>query len=320
MQQIAMNANFFALESNLMNVTLWNYCPINNHQHGDQWNGEDFSIWSRAKPGEIAKTRTERTGSIVIASREVDEFQQTLKHRNRNTQQTTSATVQSFAADSGLGSSLCTTSSSNVATALESTGSFRSRKIHVRSQTTPEKTAVDRKLASPQDLNEGGRALESFLRPYPMRTAGTPLLVSFDPESKTKPFRFSFKSMICGEKKAPVATEIYLPNWHYGRPIDAILAEYRQLSATDRDFDPEDFLSSLDHEVFFEVQVSAGSWSYDQTEQILHHVAESNYDDGAVYDVNVTLVSKKETMRRLNKIYAQPDTSRMRRGRACEIL
>lgn len=43
----AMDANLKALEENFLNFTLWNYCPINTHTHGDHWNGEDLSIWSR---------------------------------------------------------------------------------------------------------------------------------------------------------------------------------------------------------------------------------------------------------------------------------
>jgi hypothetical protein len=36
-----------AVEENLMNVTLWNYTADNDNTRGDQWNQEDFSIFSR---------------------------------------------------------------------------------------------------------------------------------------------------------------------------------------------------------------------------------------------------------------------------------
>ncbi|KAL5034828.1 hypothetical protein BDV3_004345 [Batrachochytrium dendrobatidis] len=37
-----------AMESNLVNFTLWNYNPHNDNAFGDHWNGEDFSIYSRS--------------------------------------------------------------------------------------------------------------------------------------------------------------------------------------------------------------------------------------------------------------------------------
>jgi hypothetical protein len=45
-----------AVESNLLNYTLWNYTPDNTNLHGDLWNEEDLSIFSsdqRANPGDI---------------------------------------------------------------------------------------------------------------------------------------------------------------------------------------------------------------------------------------------------------------------------
>ncbi|KAJ3271920.1 hypothetical protein HK104_004602, partial [Borealophlyctis nickersoniae] len=50
-QLSAMDANMHALESNLLHFTLWNYCSDNTHAWGDQWNGEDLSLWSRDVPG-----------------------------------------------------------------------------------------------------------------------------------------------------------------------------------------------------------------------------------------------------------------------------
>lgn len=42
----AMDRSFKAMESNLLNYTLWNYTANNDNEHGDQWNGEDLSIFS----------------------------------------------------------------------------------------------------------------------------------------------------------------------------------------------------------------------------------------------------------------------------------
>jgi hypothetical protein len=47
----AMDANMTALEKDLLNFTLWNYCSDNDHVWGDQWNGEDLSLWSASGVG-----------------------------------------------------------------------------------------------------------------------------------------------------------------------------------------------------------------------------------------------------------------------------
>ena len=47
-QQTQALENYFqALDYHLLNYTQWNYTPDNSNEHGDLWNGEDFSIFSR---------------------------------------------------------------------------------------------------------------------------------------------------------------------------------------------------------------------------------------------------------------------------------
>ncbi|MDP8978853.1 MAG: hypothetical protein M3N17_09855, partial [Actinomycetota bacterium] len=43
----ALESYFAALDANLVHATLWNYTPDNDNAHGDRWNGEDLSIYSR---------------------------------------------------------------------------------------------------------------------------------------------------------------------------------------------------------------------------------------------------------------------------------
>jgi hypothetical protein len=46
-QERALDRSFQALEANLLHATLWNYTPDNSNAHGDLWNEEDLSIFSR---------------------------------------------------------------------------------------------------------------------------------------------------------------------------------------------------------------------------------------------------------------------------------
>ena len=55
-QLAALDRSFLAVEDNLLSCTLWNYTADNANAHGDGWNGEDFSIFSRDQqndPGDI---------------------------------------------------------------------------------------------------------------------------------------------------------------------------------------------------------------------------------------------------------------------------
>ncbi|KAI8049419.1 glycoside hydrolase superfamily [Gilbertella persicaria] len=44
-----LDAIIYALETNLIHFTLWNYDICNDHEYGDHWNGENFSIYSARK-------------------------------------------------------------------------------------------------------------------------------------------------------------------------------------------------------------------------------------------------------------------------------
>ena len=112
-QTAALNASFAALEANLLSATLWNYTADNTNAHGDGWNGEDLSIFSRD-------------------------------------QQT-----------------------------------------------------------DPADLHSGSRAPRAFIRPYPIRTAGTPVKLYFDMPYRI--FEFEFKH----DPAVAEPTEFYIPNYRY---------------------------------------------------------------------------------------------------------
>jgi hypothetical protein len=56
LQARAMDRSLHAADDNLLSYVLWNYTPDNDNRHGDQWNGEDLSIFSldqRTNPEDI---------------------------------------------------------------------------------------------------------------------------------------------------------------------------------------------------------------------------------------------------------------------------
>jgi hypothetical protein len=55
-QEACLDRSFRAMESNQLSYTLWNYTSDNDNAHGDQWNGEDLSVFSKSQqknPGDI---------------------------------------------------------------------------------------------------------------------------------------------------------------------------------------------------------------------------------------------------------------------------
>ncbi|MCY3780665.1 MAG: cellulase family glycosylhydrolase [Chloroflexi bacterium] len=53
-QAQALDYNLRALDDNLLSYTLWNYTPDNSNAHGDLWNNEDLSIFSRDQQSDPA--------------------------------------------------------------------------------------------------------------------------------------------------------------------------------------------------------------------------------------------------------------------------
>ena len=109
----ALDASYRALDANLLSGTLWNYTADNDNRWGDQWNNEDFSIFS------------------------------------------------------------------------------------------PDQRS------NPDDLDSGGRALAAVVRPYPSKTAGRPLRLSFDVRSGRFEYEFEHDPSV----KAP--TEVFVPRNQY---------------------------------------------------------------------------------------------------------
>lgn len=71
----------------------------------------------------------------------------------------------------------------------------------------------------PQDVNSGGRALPSLIRPYPVKTAGIPLRLNFD--IKKGIFEYEFEH----DERITDPTEIFVPDFHYPKGYKVILSD-----------------------------------------------------------------------------------------------
>ena len=65
-------------------------------------------------------------------------------------------------------------------------------------------------MDDPHDLDAGGRAVGAFCRPYPFATAGKPLALTFDLETR----QFTYR--VAADPALQQPTELYVPDYHYG--------------------------------------------------------------------------------------------------------
>ncbi|GBG27674.1 Endoglycoceramidase [Hondaea fermentalgiana] len=70
----------------------------------------------------------------------------------------------------------------------------------------------DQGSSATEDLNSGGRALQAAVRPYPMKTCGTPLRLHFDALSASRRFEFEFIPTKC---KDGAPTVLFVPSYQY---------------------------------------------------------------------------------------------------------
>ena len=155
----ALDAAMYALESNMLNFTLWNYCSDNCHQWGDGWNGEDLSIWSRVLPLRVKGTVTKLESSTISATTET-----TLGDTSSNS-------VPGEVTDKSNGP---IDGNSDTRAAVGSIG-----------------CAAE---ISGEDYDIGGRGLEAFCRPYAIYTPGIPKSQVFDLAKGV--YKFSFECQL----------------------------------------------------------------------------------------------------------------------------
>ncbi|KAJ3169011.1 hypothetical protein HK101_011581 [Irineochytrium annulatum] len=208
-QEHALDMNMKALEENLINFTLWNYCSDNNNQWGDGWNGEDLSIFSRLpNPGTASRSavvRSSRQSSAPVevalqpikgkvspddpesTSSSASSFHSVIEptHRAERDQSPTRSTAPLISGADALAAAYHDT--------LPVPKDARTRAVSDASSVASDNARAhfEPHLVEAEDwLDVGGRALKAFARPYPVLTPGTPLHLSFD--MNTSLFTFTF--------------------------------------------------------------------------------------------------------------------------------
>jgi len=265
----AMDANLYALESNHLNFTLWNYCPDNSHKWGDQWNGEDLSLWSKDDLDRDPRKITKKSSETSLTSNDAYSLHKVGSGQDISISVRDSPPLLRRVSSTASNNTppahtrVTTLSSPSTSSSKSSTSSASSGRPLLGDRNDKED---DRRQNHHPDL--GSRALVAFCRPFAQKVAGIPLELSFS--LNTVIFKFSFKRVRSTEDggsnplNAPrpgsinEPNEIYLPRIHF-----PCAEEYlSSLGGTSSNTKVKDPVCS--------VTVSGGHWKWKEGEQILY--------------------------------------------------
>ncbi|CAO1617655.1 unnamed protein product [Sympodiomycopsis kandeliae] len=219
--------------TNVLNYTLWTYCPDSTHIWGDGWNGEDLSIWSLDDVSGVDGATRTRDPNVVPDITCGDGLRQQLSVLSHPTPglssvpSTSSLTLQQ--ADSATVSRPETANSDGSQTRLNIQGDSQINllaKNDVLLTTFPLKDGqhLTTNAIKPALVNlfAGSRSAEAFSRPYPIATTGSPVSIDFD--IKSSEFRYTLELDAEDlQRTEGRTTEIFVPLVHYAE--DEVLAE-----------------------------------------------------------------------------------------------
>lgn len=204
-QTNALDASLNAADGdNVLNYSLWTYCPESTHQWSDGWNGEDLSIWN---VDDVPAPRDDDAADLYSYGASPPSVGSTLRPSRPST-----ARGDGLDVDDADGAK----TSANVSKEKISLSNFTVATTRV----APE-TDVASSLAR---LFAGARSAEAFSRPYPIASTGWPASINFD--IKSSEFRYEMDveadDVASSNGSSGSATEIYVPLVHYAE--DDVLA------------------------------------------------------------------------------------------------
>ncbi|KAG8740375.1 hypothetical protein FRC10_004384 [Ceratobasidium sp. 414] len=212
--------------TNVLNWTIWTYCPDNTHVWGDGWNLEDLSLWS----GDDAD-RDRGTGQgYMVESSQADLLGRDLRNEERF------SVVEDQEARNRSESTLGTLGTLRVGglTHIDTQPQPRPQPSVTQPPTCPSPDPVEQALQISADrlydfVTVGARGIGALARPWPIATVGVPTNLDFDISKAQFEMRVkvSHGDRIWGgrepiktvgeqdEDEDELGTEVYIPLVHF---------------------------------------------------------------------------------------------------------
>lgn len=221
-QTKALDASLNACDgTNVLNYSIWTYCPDNSHEWGDQWNGEDLSLWSlddaermdrfRASTsqldfkGKISRSRSRASSKASLVTPSLTP--------NASSARLSSLSTSLVQSTTSLGSSITRSASPLLPSTRPK--DLESATLYPYSDSATTLRDINNDPFAPINLNDGSRAIAAFCRPYPTKTIGTPIEINFDIRSSK--FTLEIEVAFDDAADSTLPTEIYVPLVHYAK-------------------------------------------------------------------------------------------------------
>ncbi|ODQ79759.1 glycoside hydrolase family 5 protein [Babjeviella inositovora NRRL Y-12698] len=189
-QTRAWDALGYAIEGNNLSVTFWSYCSENNHKWGDNWNNEDFSIWSQNDQSRSCEVDFSTYGGSTIYQTPNTSV------RSKLDDPFADRYIQKDGGESGDDSTVL------------------SNRIYSRARTSGRKLkkacGYNADSADYFPSEDGIRAIDALARPYPVAVNGKIKECEFDLESLV--FDLKMDGTLCLKGEPSV---VYVPSWHF---------------------------------------------------------------------------------------------------------